>query len=107
MNEIVISFDESGAATFVLDSDTTPLTALGKSTIERASHVCPVNRFKRLAFLALRLAFGDTGAVADWTRRWSGPWQAEMVEGPRLGPYATRAEALDAERDWIRANRGL
>lgn len=36
-----------------------------------------------------------------------GTWTAEMVAGPVLGPFSTRSEALDAERAWLRKERGL
>lgn len=36
-----------------------------------------------------------------------GGWEATMVGGPVLGPFRTRAEALDAERQYLREERGL
>ena len=55
------------------------LTALGRPTITRASHVEP---------------------DAD------GQWWADLapVDGPNLGPYRQRTEALSAERSWLEAN---
>jgi hypothetical protein len=52
------------------------LTALGALTIQRASHVEP-----------------DT----------AGCWWADLtpVQGPRLGPFPRRSEALAAEREWL------
>ena len=52
------------------------LTVLGTLTIQRASHVEP-----------------DA----------SGSWWADLspVQGPRLGPYQLRSEALHAEEEWI------
>ena len=49
---------------------------LGKPTVRRVSHVEP---------------------DAD------GQWYADMspVNGPQLGPYAKRSEALDAELSWL------
>jgi hypothetical protein len=107
MNELIIEFDQAGAANFVLDDSTRALTELGKATIERASHVVPSGFFKRLTFRVLRRLFGDCGRLANWTRSWQNSWQAEMVGGPVLRGYATRQAALQAERDWIRENRGL
>jgi hypothetical protein len=55
------------------------LTALGRPAITRASHVEP---------------------DAD------GHWWADLspVEGPSLGPYQRRTEALGAEQNWLEAN---
>ena len=52
------------------------LFALGRVQITRGSHVEPDE---------------------------DGRWFADMavVGGPRLGPFALRSEALDAERDWL------
>jgi len=55
------------------------LTALGRPAITRASHVEP-----------------DA----------EGQWWADLspVEGPTLGPYPHRTEALGAEHGWLKAN---
>ncbi len=52
------------------------LSALGRVQITRGSHVEPDE---------------------------DGRWFADMavVQGPRLGPFALRSEALDAEREWL------
>jgi hypothetical protein len=107
MNDIIIEFSNGGTAQFVLDESTRPLAALGHATIERASHVVPVSPVLRVVFRALRRFFGDDGKAAAFTRGWRCSWYADMVGGERLGPYATRQEALAAERDWIREHRGL
>jgi hypothetical protein len=54
-----------------------PLSQLGRLNIRRASHVEP---------------------TAD------GEWTADLVpvNGPVLGPYTTRTEALSAEVQWLR-----
>lgn len=38
-----------------------------------------------------------------------GAWTADMgpVGGPVLGPFTLRADALAAEQDWLRQERGL
>lgn len=35
-----------------------------------------------------------------------GNWQADLspVNGPQLGPFTRRSDALDAERDWLEAH---
>lgn len=55
------------------------LRGLGPLRIKRASHVEP----------------NDAGL-----------WVADLspVDGPSLGPYATRQEALEAEAEWLNAN---
>ncbi len=62
-----------------LYSEDLDLAALGSQVIRRASHVepCP-----------------------------TGQWWADMgpVDGPVLGPYATRSEALAAEVAWLETN---
>lgn len=74
-----------------------------KPSVRRASHVEPIGWAKRLAFRALRLAFGERGRVSDWTRSWRGPWQADLKPsgGPVIGPYSDRAAAIAAEIAWI------
>ncbi len=59
------------------------LPALGTVTIARASHVEPI-----------------TAGVG---------WVADMAPsgGERLGPFPTRQAALDAERAWLRIQRGI
>ncbi|MDH3718736.1 MAG: hypothetical protein OES79_11510 [Planctomycetota bacterium] len=56
------------------------LSALGQLCICRASHVEPDEQ---------------------------GVWHADLslVDGPRLGPFARRSEALAAEGEWLQANR--
>ncbi|MCY2989142.1 MAG: hypothetical protein NTY19_14905 [Planctomycetota bacterium] len=57
-------------------SEEIDLTALGSPVITRASHVEPDHQ---------------------------GRWSADLspVGGPLLGPYRSRSEALDAERQWL------
>ena len=55
------------------------LEALGVLSIRRASHVEPDD---------------------------SGRWWADLapVDGPRLGPFDLRSDALNAEQEWLEAN---
>ena len=52
------------------------LAVLGKLSIERGSHVEPTD---------------------------DGQWTADLapVDGPVLGPFPHRSQALDAKRDWL------
>jgi hypothetical protein len=73
--DIIIS--KSGQIRFIYNDDLLSLAGLGTATIQRASHVEP----------------SEDGSG----------WKADMspVNGPMLGPYTTRAEALEHEVDWL------
>ena len=59
-----------------LYDETVDLTALGRLNIQRGSHVEPT-------------------AAGHWTADLS------PVNGPTLGPFARRTDALKAEHDWL------
>jgi hypothetical protein len=65
-----------GSVRLLYDDAWRGLLALGAPTIRRASHVEPTS---------------------------SGRWTADLgpMAGPVLGPFETRAAALDAERAWL------
>ena len=44
------------------------------------------------------------GSIVEPTE--AGHWTADLspVGGPLLGPFATRSQALDAEREWLEAH---
>lgn len=71
--ELVVGCD--GGVRCIYD-EALDLRELGRLTITRASHVEP-----------------DT----------SGGWFTDMgpVDGPMLGPYGSRTQALQAEREWL------
>ena len=75
--ELVVGVD--GMARCIYD-EAVELREIGKLQITRASHVEP-----------------DA----------EGFWWADMgpVDGPVLGPYGSRSEALGAERGWLLTNR--
>lgn len=62
-----------------LYDETLDLSQLGQMSIRRASHVEPTDQ---------------------------GQWQADLapVDGPVLGPFALRSEALAAEVEWLEEN---
>ncbi len=70
---------ESGGVVRCIYSESIDLTALGSPAISRASYVEPDQH---------------------------GSWWADLgpVNGPRLGPYNLRSEALVAEAAWLEAN---
>ncbi len=63
-----------------LYDETLELRRLGPLKIQRASHVEPNE---------------------------AGQWYDDLspVDGPRLGPFETRSEALEAERHWLQQHR--
>lgn len=84
--ELVITFDDNGRARAVYDDALAPVfSALSdaRPRVRRVSHVEP-------ALL-------------------SSGWCADMapVDGPILGPFALRSEALAAERAWLTEHLGL
>lgn len=70
--------DSSGNARCIYD-ETIPLQQLGPIKIRRGSHVEPIV---------------------------GGKWIADMkpVDGPLLGPFSMRSQALAAERRWLEKN---
>ena len=74
--QIIVSSDGSVRCVYAEEID---LSALGHVSIERGSHVEPDEEGKW---------FADLGPVS----------------GPRLGPFARRSQALEAERDWLERN---
>ena len=77
MSSIEINVAPDGTLNAIWDDALAPLVQEGKATISRASHVEPT---------------GD------------GCWEADLgpVDGPVLGPFALRAEALAAEVRWLK-----
>jgi hypothetical protein len=73
--QIVIGTDGSARCLY---SEAIDLEHLGAVTISRASHVEPDD---------------------------SGQWFASIIDGPVLGPFLRRSAALQAEADWLNANR--
>jgi hypothetical protein len=70
---------------FIYNDDLVALLDEGDSTVRRVSHVEP------------SCVEGKHGWTADMS----------PVDGPMLGPYDTRAEALAAEVAWLQSRRGL
>ena len=79
-----IFVNRDGTLQFIYDDDLADGFAGEEQETRRASHVEP---FK---------------APFDW--RPATRWQADMapVGGPVLGPFDSRQQALDAEREWLR-----
>ena len=69
--------DPTGEIT-TLYTEVLDLAALGALNIERASHVEPDDQ---------------------------GRWWAQIIDGPQLGPFARRSDALAAEVAWLVKHR--
>lgn len=69
---------ETNGSAKCLYGETIDLAAIGCLRIERASHVEP-----------------DA----------NGNWLADIIDGPTLGPFQRRSDALKAEVDWLNTNR--
>jgi len=104
MDSLLFSIDEStGNVLFLVDKDTMPFID-ETSTVTRASNVEPVFLPLRLAYRLLRLVFGDTGRVSDWTRKWACFWRInlEPVNGPIVPiTFADRQSAIAFEIEWL------
>lgn len=74
--ELVIAPD--GSIRFLWDDNLAPLLAEGDASLFRASHVEPIGTL----------------------------WYADLalVDGPMLGPFTLRADALAAEAEWLLAH---
>lgn len=84
------------------------------SSMKRVSHIEPCTWWLRQVFKLLRRVFGEKGAVAAFTRRWSCRWRAnlQLSNGPITDrdeagvPFGTdRQKALDFEVRWLNEHR--
>jgi len=73
-------FIAPGGTALAIYSEEIDLHTLGTTTITRASHVEPDD---------------------------SGQWFADILNGPKLGPFTRRSEALAAEVTWLTEHRLL
>lgn len=76
MPEYTIGLNEDGDLTFVYADEISFLQDLGEFSVRRASHVEPTE---------------------------DGKWTASMVDGPVLGPFDLRGEALSAEVSYLQS----
>ena len=108
---ITLTIDENGDQIFLKTDTADIFLELGEVITRRASHVFPVNFWKRQAFRVLRI-LGDTGRIAAWSRTWRGPWLVDTspVGGPiltwghldggddrRVATFYSRQNAIDHE----------
>jgi len=88
----VILIREDGSLSFVYSDEVAGLFAGEAQATRRASHVEPMATY----------GFEGTGWLADM-RPSGGP----ILLGPHGRGYLTREAALDAERVWLREEKGL
>lgn len=74
--EFEIGSDDLGNLIYIYDDSLSFLQGLGNASVKRASHVEPTE---------------------------DGRWTAEMVDGPTLGPFDLRGEALAAEVEFLKS----
>ena len=75
-------------------NDDFPLEAVGVVDKRRASHVLPVQPIKRLAFIGLRLVFGERGRIAEWCRSWYGAWQVRFADNPHVVVFTAQSRRV-------------
>ena len=90
--EVRIVVDGATVRAVYSDALAQVLEAIGAGDVTRVSAVEP---------------YDGSGGEPFATRYQGVWWTASMVDGPVLGPFKTRGEALTAERAWLRAERGL
>ena len=85
---------ENGTMSFVYDDALADLCDAGDTIVNRVSHVEP---------------YDGSGGDVFASKHAGSWWTADMgpVDGPVLGPFKTRSEALAAERAWLTEHRGL
>jgi hypothetical protein len=105
----VVIEDDGTVVTYADFSAVLPGLYADAVTVERprASHVLPWDPVERKAFQVLRMAFGDSGAVAAWTRNWHTMWEVDLrpIGGPVLETKFLSHEAgVRAELGWLAKN---
>ncbi len=87
--------------------DHLPLDTFGQVATRRASHILPGHPGKRLAFRLLRRLAGERGPIAEWTRRWRGPWQVTWADQPHLVVFAHPSRRVCVEWEIQNLNQRL
>lgn len=103
--QTVTIFIENDASVTFLKSKLTAGFNLGPSVTRRYSACEPALWYLRLVFHTLRLVFGETGAVSEFTRGWRCLWRANIHNGPILsGRWYNRQDAINAEINYFNQN---
>ena len=74
---------------------------------KRVSHILPATPGKRLFFRCLRQLGGEHGIIADWTRRWAGPWQVILIKTGATYCHPNRSECVRWEKAQLLAHPEL
>jgi hypothetical protein len=82
-------------------SDITQRMSLGNKI--RVSHIEPVNPVLLWIFHFIRKRVKDDSKLAKFTRQWKCLWRANIFNGPILGPFKCRDQAVSAEIVWVNA----
>jgi hypothetical protein len=101
---MIVLVDRDGQVTVIAHDSDMPVLERAFGSIEttsRGGHVLPAAPVKQWAFLLLRKMASKR--LAAWTRRWRGQWVADLTisNGPVLGPFSNRLEAVTAEETWL------
>ena len=101
---------EGGTASFVYSDALAPLLEQGQATVTRASHGEP--HPTRPGWLVDMRPSGGTVFGKDGPLTGSYLWRETPGENPLmryrdLEPFALRDDALAAEREWLRKEKGL
>jgi hypothetical protein len=107
MERVTVTIDTDANVRFLVPtSGESPFIESG-TLVRRASHVEPWQPVLRLAFYALRAVFGESGQVAEFTRKWDCRWRVNLspVNGPVIPiEFANRDMAIAFEIDWLERN---
>jgi hypothetical protein len=85
--------------TFLGDLD---LPDMDVREVKRVSYIYPACLWLRIVFILLRKLFGDSGRVAEWTRRWRCLWEVRIGNQVWTG-FQDRQKAIEFERAVITA----
>lgn len=109
MTEVRVTIHEDGRLEFIYSDALVGLLALGDSQTKRASHVEP--HPSKNGWLADMMPSGGPVLGANGTEGHvpHKDCDCQTCEGvvESLTPFETRAEALAAEVEWLKENRGL
>lgn len=74
-----------------------PLHELGTVSKRRVSTITPMFAPKKQVFWLLRKIFGEQGRVAEFTRRWRGPWIVKIIATGEWSVFTRRESAIEWE----------
>ena len=90
----VINIMEDGTAESLGSVDIPDVEVIRKI---RVSTIQPAHPVKRAWFKLLRLVFGDSGRVAEYTRQFSGAWVVTILRSGQAMTFETRSACIKWE----------